>query len=93
MSLASRLATLEWAVQTAERQSRELQVLAEVPESGSMSALFHEAEVLEVSCTDTLLELDVLLDALEVRQPVRALMDRMHAVAATLGAVKMAARG
>lgn len=78
----------------AERDAAELRALSDVPESGSLAALHHEAELLEVSCTDTLLELDVLMDAAgEARRAVRALVDRLHAVAATLGAVKAVARG
>ena len=61
-------------------------------------ALVHEAEVLEVRCTDALLALDELQDAAERgaagalrRADVRDAVARVRGVAATLARVKEAA--
>ena len=61
-------------------------------------ALFHEAEVLEVRCTDALLALDELQDAAErgaagalQRRHVRDAVARVRGVAAALARVKDAA--
>ena len=65
---------------------------------GHAPALFHEAEVLEVRCTDALLALDELQDAAErgaagapPRSHVRSAVARVRGVAATLAQVKEAA--
>jgi hypothetical protein len=65
-------------------------------------ALFHEAEIVEVRCTDTLLALDALLDEASAsagaeagaagdRSAVRDAVDRVRRLATALARVKEAA--
>ncbi len=91
LAVASQLAALVTAVRSAEVRVRELEDLASA--ATDARHLVHQAELVEVACTDTLLELDRLLDAAEgaERDGVRDAMRRIKEIAGRLAALKEAA--
>jgi hypothetical protein len=96
--LAARLQALTRELFAAEARAKQLEELAAaVGGGGAGRALFHEAELVEVRCTDTLLALDALQDEASTaadggeRSAVRDAIARLRRIADALSRVKAAA--